>query len=205
MTPDWPYDPGKLGPQERWLVWCPRLCSLRLSLVSQLSYIPTGTKWTSSTTFDLEYKWLSFSLFLSAQVLQPRTCFKIKSHCWQENLCPHVGFRIPCMPQKWPCTGAFVYYKYKGSFIIYWARPLGKMGGARKFSTRFRGGEKNFDAFWEIPREICFLKVLKCPERCKKVIKKFWIFLEGGGRKFFFFEFFGILRENKGTRIKSFD
>ena len=102
MTPDWPYDPGKLGPQERWLVWCPRLCSLRLSLVSQLSYIPTGTKWTSSTTFDLEYKWLSFSLFLSAQVLQPRTCFKIKSHCWQENLCPHVGFPIPHTPQKWP-------------------------------------------------------------------------------------------------------
>ena len=82
------------------------------------------------------------------------------------------------------------------------ATPPG--GGGANPRAREGGAKEINDAFWEIPREICFLKVLKCPERCKKVIKKFWIFLEGGGRKILDFEFFGILRENKGTRIKSF-
>ena len=42
------------------------------------------------------------------------------------------------------------------------------------------GGRKKIDMFWEIPREIFFEKVLKCPKRCKKLKEKFL-----GGSNFF--------------------
>ena len=105
-------------------------------------------------------------------------------------------------------TIPFFWMAYEGRFIIYkTGTHLPGLGGGEKIWTRREGGGEQFWTSSDVPNKQ-FFHVF----RVFGALLIFWSrggrtildTSQRGGRKILDFEFFGILRENKGTRIKSF-